>query len=353
MLPYSFIGAGTYVNPASLVAVNVPLSDSPDWFYVKDITNWGAQNTAASPVYAEWYSSMAAGSFLAMSQPSSTTTGVTLYSSQGTSGGFTFIDPANPPTYAALAGTTVVKTTLVVSMTNTGSIAVGDTVRLLNPVGMLEANGITAQVTAVSANSSITLGYLASAVSAGLSFASNASSCSIQKYYPGQFYPKALQVAYITQASQAVVYFARPNDFTVGQLVDFLIPTAYGMVQLSNLAGLPGGPARVLAVTNSATTSSITINVNTSGYTAFIYPTSATYVTTASPPVCFPAGSGIVPNASGSATIPLSPPQINLQAAFDNRRQYVMNIGTSACGIASATMQWVALKADFLNLSNA
>jgi hypothetical protein len=353
MLPYSFIGTGTYVNPASIVAVNVPVTDQPDWFFVKDLTNWGAQSTAASPVYAEWMSGMAQGAYLAMSQPSSTGSGVTLYSSAGTSGGFTFIDPANPPTYAALVGTTVNKTTLVVSMSNTGSIAVGDTVRLLNPVGMLEANGFSAQVTAVSVNSSITLGYLASAVSSGLSFASNASACSILKYIPSQFYPKALQVAYITQASQAVVYFARPNDFTPGQLVDFMIPTAYGMVQLSNMTALPGGPARVLSVTNSSTTSSITINVNTTGYTAFIYPTSATYTTMASPPVCVPAGSGIVPNSSGSATIPQSPPGTNLVDAFDNRRQYYMNIGTSACGVASATMQYFAFKADWTSLSNA
>ena len=346
------MGAGTYVNPASIVAVNVPLSDQPDWFFVKDITNWGAQSTAASPVYSEWFSSMASGSYLAMSQPSSTGSGVTLYSSAGTTGGFTFIDTSNPPTYAALVSTTVNKTTLVISMASTGSIAVGDTVRLLNPIGMLEANGITAQVTAVSANTSITLGYLASAVTAGLTFASNASAASIQKFYPGQFYPRAMQVAFITQATQAVVYFARPNDFTPGQLVDFQIPTAYGMVQLSNLTGLPGGPARVLSVVNTATTSSITINVNTTGYTAFTYPTTANYTTTASPPFCVPAGAGIVP-LNGSATIPLSPPQTNLSAAFDNRRQYLMNIGTSACGVASATMQWFAFKADYMNLSNA
>jgi len=352
MLPYSFIGAGTYSNGASLVAVNVALSDQPDWFFVKDLTNWGAQSTAANPVYAEWYSNMAAGSYLAMGQPSSTTSGVTLYASQGTSGGFTFVDSSNPPTYAALASTTINKTTWVISMANTGSIAVGDWVRVLNPVGMLEANGIVGQVTAVSSNSSITLGYVASAVSAGLSFASNASASSILKIWPGAFYPKAQQVLYVTQAAQAVVYFAKPNDFTPGQLVDFSIPSAYGMVQLSYLTGLPGGPARVLAVTNSSSVSSITINVNTTGYTAFIYPTTANYASNASPPICVPAGSGLVP-LNGSATVPQSPPGTNLVDAFDNRRQYYMNIGTSACGVASATMQWMAFKADYSSMSNA
>src|ERR1700675_742194 len=98
MLPYSFIGCGTYTNPATIVAQNVALTDQPDWFFGKDKTNWGAQSTAANPIYAEWFSSMAAGSYLALGQPSSTGAGVTLYASQGTSGGFTFINQAAPPT---------------------------------------------------------------------------------------------------------------------------------------------------------------------------------------------------------------------------------------------------------------
>lgn len=349
MLPYSFIGSGTYTNGASLSIVTVPLSDRPDWFYVKDLTNWGAQSTAANPIYAEWYRAMAADSYLAIGQPSNTGSSVTLYSSAGTTGGFRFIDASNPPTYAALAGTTINKTTWVVSMANTGSIAVGDTVRILNPVGMLQSNGITAQVTAVSANTSITLGYIATA---GYVPAANASSCSIQKYIPDAFYPKALQVIAVTQATQAKVYFARPHNFTVGEMVDFTIPVGYGMTQLSYLTAKSSGPARVLVATNSASESSITLDLDTTGFTAFAYPTTALYTTTASPPTCYPAGSGIVP-LNGSATVPASPPGTNLADAFDNRRQYYMQIGTSACGVASATMQWMAFKADYGALSNA
>lgn len=352
MLPYSFIGSGTYTNPATIVAVNVPLSDSPDWFFVKDTTNWGAASTAVAPMYAEWFSSMAAGSYLALNQISAAAASNYTYGSSGTTGGFTFINPSSPPTYAALPATAINRTTWVVSMASTGSIAVGDIVRITNPVGMLQANGIVAQVTAVTTNTSITLGYVASAVSAGLSFAANATAATITKMYPGSMYPASRIVLFVTQASQAVVYFARPSDFTPGQLVDFTIPVPYGMTQLSFLTGLPGGPARVLSVTNSASVASITIALNTTGYTAFAYPTTANYTLGASPPTCYPAGSGLIP-LNGSATIPQSPPGTNLVDAFDNRRQFYMNIGTSACGIASATMQWFAFKSDFTNLSNA
>jgi len=103
-----------------------------------------------------------------------------------------------------------------------------------------------------------------------------------------------------------------------------------------------------LSVTNSATVSSITIDVNTSGFTAFQFPISAAFAGGASPAVCMPAGSGVVP-LNGSATLVASPPGTQLGDAFDNLSQYVMNIGTSAVGVANASMQVFAFKADFVN----
>jgi hypothetical protein len=153
------------------------------------------------------------------------------------------------------------------------------------------------------------------------------------------------------------VYFFRQNPYTPGELVDFQIPTPYGMTQLSNLTGKsgsgaltsnPSGAARVLSVTNSATVSSITIDVDTTGFTAFQFPTSAAFAGGASPAVCIPAGSGVIP-LNGSATIPASPPGTNLADAFDNKAQYVMNIGLAAVGVANAVMEVFAFKSDFNN----
>jgi hypothetical protein len=357
MLPFSFIGSWTYTNPATPVAVNIPMTAKPDWVFVKDTTNWGAQSTAANPIYSEWFSSMAAGSYLALGQPSATGASVTTYASQGTSGGFTFIDQTNPPTFTKVAITAVNGTTFVVSTSNTAGLNVGDFVRLINVTGALQISGPNLyQITAITTNTSITLGYAASAASAGLTVA-NGTTGYYQKVYPSQFLPNTLPVAYITQANPATVYFFRQNPYTPGELVDFQIPTPYGMTQLSNLTAKsgsgpfssnPSGAARVLTVTNSTTVSSITIDVDTTGFTAFQYPTSAAFAGGASPAVCFPAGSGVIP-LNGSATIPASPPGTNLADAFDNKSQYVMNIGLSAVGVANANMQVFAFKADFVN----
>ncbi len=364
-LPYSFIGKWNYTNATTPVAQNVPMTDKPDWVFVKDLTNWGAQNTAANPIYAEWFSGMAQGSYLALGQTSAAGNAITTYPSQGTSGGFTFIDQTNPPTFTKVAITAVNGTTFVVSTSNTAGISVGDTIRLINVGGGQQIAGLF-QVTAVTTNTSITLGYAATAVTAGLVIA-NGTTGFYQKVYPGQFLPNTMTVAYIkpntpSGTNLTTVYFFRPNPYTPGELVDFQIPLPYGMIQLSNLtaksgsgpfASNPAGAARVLTVTNTATESSIVIDVDTSGFTAFQYPTSAAFAGGGSPPVCIPAGSGVVP-LNGSATLPQSPPGTNLLDAFDNKSQYVMNLGLNVVGVASANMVVMAFKADFNNdVSNA
>jgi hypothetical protein len=362
MLPYSFIGKWNYTNPATPVAVNIPMTDKPDWVIVKNLSNWG-DTTAITSIESEWFSGMAKGSFISMDQ---TITTNALSSNVGTSNGFTFVDQTNPPAYTKQAITTGVNgSTFVVTTTNTTGISVGDLVRLINVTSALELSTILYQVTAVNAGTSVTLGFAATAATAKGTTYGNGTGGYLQKVYDGFMYPKGLPVLWITQATQAKVYFARQNDYTVGELVDFNIPTLYGMTELSfltkqgggsALGSNPSGPARVLQVINSATESSIVIDVDTSGFTAFAFPTSAQYSTMGnnSPAVCFPAGSGIVPYGAsattiGSATLPSSPPGTNLLDAFDNHAQYVINLGTSVVGAANANMVVMAFKADFNN----
>ena len=365
-LPFSFIGKWNYTNPATPVAVNIPMTDRPDWVFIEDLTNYGALSTAAAAIASKWYSCMAQGSYLGEGQTSATpASSITLYPTAGTSGGFTFVDQTNPPVYTKVAITAINGTTGVVSTGSTAGLNVGDFVRLINVTGALELSTTLFQVTALGTGpTTFTLGMLATAVTAGLVVA-NGTTGFYQKVYPGFMYPKLSPVLYITQATQAKVYFARPNDYTPGELVDFQIPLPYGMIQLSNLTatpvaghypGHPPGAARVLQTINTATESSIVIDYDTTGFPAFTFPTSATYSVgaNASPAVCFPAGSGIVPFGAtattiGSATMPQRPPGTNLVDSFDNQAQYVMNLGLSVVGAANANMVVMAFKADFNN----
>lgn len=341
MLPYQIIAGGYFTSDSTLMK-EIQLSDRPDFFWLRNRTAWG-DDAAETSVESWWRRGMAQGS--AQTTDQAVTSGI-LSSEAVTSGGFTFIDTANPPTFAAITnGTTIDATTFVALTATTTGINVGDYVRIINPVGMLQVGGMIFQVTAVSAGVSLTLGYMATAVSAGLSIAANASSFSYRKVYLPRFYPRELSVAYITQAVQAKVYFTQKNDFTVGEMVDFNVPTSYGMFQISNLTAQSRGPARVLVVTNSATESSITLDLDTSGYSAFVYPASATFQAVNSPAVCMPAGAGVIP-FNGSATIPQQPPGTNLQAAFDNRNRYIMQLGSNVITSAEAVYDWQAMRYD-------
>ena len=335
MLPFQITEGGSFTAAGS--TANIQLSTAPDMFWLANRTDWGVASGAVAALQSYYRNGMANDVAKAINQSASSTWAFS--GADVTSGGFTFINSSNPPTYAALAGTTITGNagTFVVSMTSTTGIAVGDTVRLYQTTGELQIAGYAFQVTAVSTNSSITLGYMASS---GMTFASNASACQVLKFYPGQFYPRARRIANITQAAQAVVYFTQPNDFTPGERVGMRIPSSmWGMTQLNNVE------ARVLSVTNSATVSSITIDQNTSGYTAFSFPTSAQAAAGVSPALVVPSASAVVPQGS-SATIAQQPPGTNLLDAFDNRNIYYMHCGANVITNTTGVYDWVSYKFD-------
>ena len=333
MLPYSIVEGGSFTSDSTLQK-QIALSCEPDFFWIRNRTAWG--DAAAETSVESWYRrGMAAGAAQTVDQ--AVTTGI-MSTEAVTTGGFTFIDTANPPSFAALATTAITGNagTFVVTMANTGSIVVGDYVRLYATTGELQIAGYVFQVTAVSANTSITLGYMASG---GQTFAADATAGQVKKFIPNLMYPRWAYIANISAAAQAVVHFTAKNDFTPGEIVSFRVPSEFGMSEINNQQ------ARVLSVTNSATVSSITLDLDTSGYTAFAFPTSAVAAAGVSPAVCVPSSSGVVPLA-GSATNPQQPPGTNLLDAFDNRNKYVMFCGSNAITSSSAVYDWVACKYD-------
>lgn len=336
MLPYQIIGGGSFTSDSSL-AKQVALTDSPDLVWVRNRTAWG--DDAAETSVESWYRrGMVAGEAQTVDQ--AVTSGI-LSSEAVTSGGFTFIDTSNPPTYAALAATAIeaIGGTFVVSMANTGSIAVGDYVKIYASTGALQIAGYSFQVTAVTANVSITLGYMASS---GITFAADATAAQVQKYIPNRMYPRWSYIANISQASQAVVYFTAKNDYTPGEILGFRVPSAFGMDQMDKVH------ARVLSVTNSSTVSSVTLDWDSSGYSAFAYPTSAVAAGGVSPAVAVPSSSGVIPD-NGSASQPQIPEQTNLRDAFDSRNKYILDMGSNVITSSSAVYDWVAYKFDSFN----
>lgn len=351
MLPYQMIAGGTFAlttaNIASGLDLTLQAQNPPDFILLKSITGWGEASDAQA-IEWWWERSMGQGTAKGILQSSEGSTpqlpAMTSYTIS--SAGISTYDTTNPPTFAALASTDINLTTFVVTMANTGSIAVGDYVRVTVPVDMYQVSSYVFQVTAVTANTSITLGYMASAVTAGLTaFAANADTANITKFIPNRMYPRWNYIAYITNAAQATIYFTAKHDFTPGEIIGLRVSSAYGMDE-ANLQEV-----RVLSVTNSATVSSIVVDLDTSGYSAFVFPTSAVALAGVTPAVAVPSASGVVP-LNGSATIPQQPPGTNLLDSFDDRNTRVIHLGTGLFNVASHasdngdTWMWQAFKYD-------
>jgi hypothetical protein len=347
MLPYQMIAGGKFSvsvsgGVASAVNVECQSQKDPDLVICRAITGWGELNDAQAIMW--WKDRSQANGYAKGLLQSSDAAAPAITSKALTSGGITVFDTANPPTYAGLATTAISGNagTFVVTMANTGSIAVGDYVRLYGTTGELQIAGYTFQVTAVTANTSITLGYMASS---GITFAADATAGTVVKFIPSRMYPRWRYIANITRATQAVVYFTEKNDFTPGEIVSFRVSSDFGMDEINNKQ------ARVLSVTNSSTVSSITLDLDTSGYTAFAFPTSATAAAGVSPAVCVPSSSGVVPN-NGSATVAQQPPGTNLLDAFDNRNVRIIQFGAGLFNVSSFVSdnndewEWEAYKYD-------
>ena len=122
-------------------------------------------------------------------------------------------------------------------------------------------------------------------------------------YYPGysqvQVHENLLvqTILSITQAYPMVVTTVNDHGYQVGINVTFLIPTQFGMVQLNNLN------VQVIAVTNNT----LTINLDSTNYTPFAYPSPL-------PSAYTPAS--VIPNSSGRYLPPLPLPYGN-QDSFE------------------------------------
>ena len=131
-------------------------------------------------------------------------------------------------------------------------------------------------------------------------------------YYPGysqvQVHENLLvqTIASITKSNPMVVTTVGNHNYVAGMNVTFLIPAMFGMQQLNGLN------AQVLSLTNNT----LTINLNSLGFTPFAYP--GTLPASYTPP-------SVIPNASGPYLPPLPLPYGN-QDSFEG---VIFNNGVS------------------------
>lgn len=272
----TILGQGTFVVPATVVNQIVQIPSNADWMRVMNYTQFGAAGSTTPALGIEfwWQRGMAAGSAIVKYK---TNSAETICGDTIPTGGFTLYDPsgqslgAQPLLGAAIATTASTNATRpVVSTGTTTGVAVGTVVRMSN-TAQTDVNGIDMVVGAVSAGSSITLltatNALATAPGAigGAGFYRVVNADSL-------FYPRKRYVVNITQATNAQVSTSVAHGLTPGQAIRFSIPTQSGMTQLNST---PANNYATVTVATVVDDYNITINVDTTGFTAFTWPTIA------------------------------------------------------------------------------
>lgn len=257
--PLHSIVSGTFTSDGTVKNLAIP--SGYNQIELTNITDIGSTE-AATPVMKAWgTSSMASGSAYYATKTSGAATNA-LTASTAT-GGFTFVnDSASASLGAALAVTSATNAAPpVLSMASTSGISQGDVVRYYGASGQYNIAGLDFTVGTVVANTSIALAYMGAPGAAG-------TGGSVRRVpFNPRFYPKNRTITAITKASSAEITLSVTHQFTVGQQVRFAIPAAFGMTEINGLL------ATITAINTS--TNTITVNIDSTAFTTFAFPTSA------------------------------------------------------------------------------
>lgn len=265
-MAFTIVTQGTFTQPSTAVNQTIPLPSGADYFVTTNLTQMALAPATGVVIRGEWYG----GGLTANNDGlrwkktnSSSAINIDKFSTTTSSNGFTYVTAPSQPE-AAVIGTAITNANpAVVTMTNTYSE--GDVVQLFNTTGMLQIAGMAFTISSVSGSGFTLLGLDASGFSAA---ATAVSARRIGKMMPVE--PRFLYVTGITKATQGVVTVSEKHSYVVGQKVEFQIPGSFGMVQLNNYYLPQNLPPVITAVTDYT----FTVNVNTTNFTTFAFPTS-------------------------------------------------------------------------------
>jgi hypothetical protein len=261
---FSGTNQGRFTSAGSAVTIQLP--SGLDWMWVKNQTvSYAAGAGTGAEFY--WQQGMTQGRGTIYTKTA--VTNALAIAQIASNAGFYLVDSSVnlPGPSLTLSGITNGNPP-VVNTANTSSLSNGDVVRIFSTVGALQLGGLDFTIGALSAGVSFTLAYMSAIAGA------NPGAGTFRRIpYNPLFYPRNRYITKISQATQAIVTLSVTHGFTLGQAVRFVVPTvtaaAYGMTELDGLQGtiVAIGQADADAVTNT-----ITVDIDTSGFTAFAFP---------------------------------------------------------------------------------
>lgn len=216
-------------------------------------------------------------------------------------GGFTIFNAATQTNGPNVSGASFVPGQPTVFTAAGHGFQIGDNVRIVNVTTAPQLAGLLMTVTAVTTNTFTTL------LDSTLALTSVFTVYKVGNVnVPNRslYYPENRVIAKISKANPMVVTTLVQQNYQIGDVVRFAIPTAFGMQQLNSTTnGLPL-QFTISAVNNAVGTQTVTFaNVDSTNFTTFVSLLAASYPT--SFPFMIPQGEGNLNNLIGITPSPL------------------------------------------------
>lgn len=307
---------GNFTSDGTSAVVNLPWR--PNRFELINITSFADAAAANTDVIlAEWREGLADNSVITSRKTNGAATlqitdinltnGIRVEDTSDLTPGAQLANPITAITAATPA---------VVSQVAHG-LLVNDRVRIYNTTAMLQIAGMDFTVTAVPGANSFTLGFLPAAGFLAAATAGQTRLLSDDLIY----FPRRLFITAITQAASAVITMSVTHGLVVGQVLRVKVPAAFGMTEIDGLSG------EITAI--SVANNTVTVDIDSTAFTAFAFPTSAI----AAAGVDFAL---VVPFGNNATTV------VN---ALDNISVFRVFLGTNAIGPNLDVMHWIATRA--------
>ena len=309
----SQIAAGSFVSTGN--GLVLPFAGTPDivrLYYQGDSAGdiWISSANPGKVKEVYWNRNMADFSALITKNTDGAATDQKAFVSAG---GVSYYDPEFGQLGPAIVGTAISQANPA-SVTAAGhGLQTGDIVLITGSTGMLQIAGMYFQITRTGVNT-FTLNGLDSS-----GFAAPATAAVIRKVlYPGIWQPQSCLITKITQAADAVITTSVDHGYVADQLIYLSVAPQFGM---SEAAGK-------ITKIKSVTANTMTVELDTTGFTAFAFPASA------AGPFDFPNLS----NYGADSSLVLN--------AYRNDAVPGVYLGKEVCGEAGKLVHYEIIQAD-------
>ena len=245
---------GFFTSTGAAKLLNIP--SGVNWMEVMNYTQLATQQSTGRGVKFFWQQGMNPGTGVIYTKTNSTDV---LNGNVMASGGFTPYSGASPSIGAAVTGTTITKASPPVCTATAHGYSNGQVVRIIHSDNMSQINGVPFTINNVATNT-FDLAFM----NTNTANFTAATSFTVRSLPSDMFQPQRYYITAITQAASAVITLSVTHNFLVNDVVRILVPSAFGMTQINEAQG------QITAI--DTTNNTITVNINSSGYTAFAWP---------------------------------------------------------------------------------